>query len=274
MKRANTEYSNVSRTFALLIDESRQSTDSAIGALRAEADGKLLRASGLVGAAILASVALSLILARVFSTPLLELARLTDRVRRAGDYPGRAAKRSNDEVGELTTRVRDTGIGIPSAVQARLFQAFSQADTSTTRRFGGAGLGLAISRRLVELMGGRIGVESQVGRGSTFWFTLPLARADAAPVATSRSMDALRGLRALVIDDNQTNRRILREQLQSWCMQVDEAESGPAGLAQLRAAALVSAPYRVVLLDLQMPDMSGLDVATSSGPMRAWGPRR
>ena len=445
MKTANTQYASVSQTFALLIEESRRSTDAAIDTVQAEASQKLVRAVVIVSGAILASVVLSLVLARVFSRPLLDLARLTDRVRHEGDYTLRAEKRSADEVGDLAdgfnamlteiqardtelreartqaeagarakseflammsheirtpmngvlgmtgvlldtdlsaeqrefadavqssanallsilndildfskieagrldleivdfdprsalqevvellaeraqskgvellcavdpavpgalcgdpgrirqvltnlignaikftergevvasvnvaevradsldlrVEIRDTGIGIPADVQRRLFQAFSQADTSTTRRFGGTGLGLVICKRLVELMGGQIGVDSEAGSGSMFWFTVRLQPAEALPVLPVHSPDILHGLRALIIDDNRTNRRILREQLQSWSMLVDEAESGPAGLDRFRAAATAAAPYRVILLDMQMPEMSGLDVA-------------
>jgi signal transduction histidine kinase/DNA-binding response OmpR family regulator len=162
----------------------------------------------------------------------------------------------------LRIEVRDTGIGIPPEAQARLFQAFSQADGSTTRRFGGTGLGLAISRRLVDLMGGEIGVESEADRGSVFWFTVRFAKAaGAVKPAVSASPKALPRVRALVIDDNSTNRQILRVQLQTWGLRVDEAEGGPAGLTCLRAAAGSDDPYRVILLDMQMPGMSGLDVA-------------
>ncbi len=162
----------------------------------------------------------------------------------------------------LRIEVRDTGIGISPEAQARLFQAFSQADGSTTRRFGGTGLGLAICRRLVDLMGGEIGVESEAGRGSVFWFTVRFAKAaGAVKPAVSASPKALHRVRALIIDDNSTNRRILRVQLQTWGLRVDEAEGGPAGLTCLRAAAGSDDPYRVILLDMQMPGMSGLDVA-------------
>jgi len=162
----------------------------------------------------------------------------------------------------LRIEVRDTGIGIPPEARARLFQAFSQADGSTTRRFGGTGLGLAISRRLVDLMGGQIGVESEAGRGSIFWFTVRFTKAaGAVKPAVSASPKALHRMRALIIDDNSTNRQILRVQLQTWGLRVDEAEGGPAGLTCVRAAAGSDDPYRVILLDMQMPGMSGLDVA-------------
>ena len=162
----------------------------------------------------------------------------------------------------LRIEVRDTGIGIPPEARARLFQAFSQADGSTTRRFGGTGLGLAISRRLVDLMGGQIGVESEAGHGSIFWFTVRFAKAaGAVKPAVSASPKALHRMRALIIDDNSTNRQILRVQLQTWGLRVDEAEGGPAGLTCVRAAAGSDDPYRVILLDMQMPGMSGLDVA-------------
>ncbi len=444
----NAGYTDVSRTFTLLIKESHQATGAAIGAaMQLEAKQMLARVATVVGVAVLASIALSLLLARVLTRPLLDLVRLMDKVRRGADYTLRATKRSADEVGNLVdgfnamlseiqvrdaelrearaqaeagarakaeflavmsheirtpmngvigmtgllldtnltpeqreyaetvqhsgealltiindildfskieagrleleivnldvrstvqdivellaeraqskglellctvdpavpeavqgdpgrfrqvltnlignaikftergevvvsvqlvdeqadtvtlkAEVRDTGMGIPVEVQNRLFQAFSQADSSTTRRFGGTGLGLAICRRLVDLMGGQLGVVSTEGVGSTFWFTLRLARfAGATPAvapALAHSPEGLRGLRALVTDDNRTNRRFLRAQLQAWGMVVDEMEDGPGTLDRLRAA--TKTPYAVVLLDMQMPGMSGVDVA-------------
>lgn len=161
----------------------------------------------------------------------------------------------------LRVEVRDTGIGVSPEAQGRLFQAFSQADSSTTRRFGGTGLGLAICGKLVELMGGQLGMDSEVGRGSTFWFTVRLGRAEAVKSSVVPSPAQLRGLRALVIDDNATNRHILRAQLHTWGVEVDEADGGAAGLVSLRAPAGAGNSYDVIILDMQMPGMSGLDVA-------------
>ena len=123
--------------------------------------------------------------------------------------------------------VADTGVGIENHDRDRLFDAFSQADSSTTRKFGGTGLGLAISRQLVNAMGGTLGVDSEPGVGSTFWFELPLPLATDATIGQSRSAERLTGLRVLVVDDNQTNRLILGEQLGAWGMHVDVVENGP-----------------------------------------------
>jgi signal transduction histidine kinase/DNA-binding response OmpR family regulator len=446
MRLANADYDKASQAYASFIAESHRAMDTQIGAVQDEAQRSLVRGGLLVLATLLATVALSFWLARVLTKPLLDLARVMERVRQEGNYEIRAPRRSADEVGDmvdgfnamlsevqvrdtelrearaqaeagarakaeflammsheirtpmngvigmtgllrdtnlspeqgeyvdtvqssanalltilndildfskveagwldlesidfdlrsaiqdvvellaeraqskgvellstvdpsvpdavqgdpgrfrqiltnlignavkfteqgevvasarlveeqtnvlvLRIEVRDTGIGIPPEARARLFQAFSQADGSTTRRFGGTGLGLAISRRLVDLMGGQIDVESEAGRGSIFWFTVRFAKAaGAVKPAVAASPKALHRVRALVIDDNSTNRQILRVQLQTWGLRVDEAEGGPAGLTCLRAAAGSDDPYRVILLDMQMPGMSGLDVA-------------
>jgi signal transduction histidine kinase/CheY-like chemotaxis protein len=158
--------------------------------------------------------------------------------------------------------IKDTGIGIPPEVQDRLFQAFSQADSSTTRKFGGTGLGLAISKQLVAMMGGEIGVRSEPGMGSTFWFSarLPKQTGAAEPVHSIYHRD-LFDLRVLVVDDNATNRQILRHQLYAWKMQKGSAASGFEALELLRAAAREARPYELAILDMQMPEMDGMTLA-------------
>jgi len=158
----------------------------------------------------------------------------------------------------LRFEVADTGIGITAEAQTRLFQAFSQADSSTSRRYGGTGLGLSISKDLVALMDGRIGVESALGQGANFWFTLPLAPMDNdTPVPQAN----FSGKRALIVDDNATNRMILTHYLSNWGFTLSEADSGPAALVELEVAALRNEPYDLLLSDMQMPDMDGFALA-------------
>jgi signal transduction histidine kinase/DNA-binding response OmpR family regulator len=152
--------------------------------------------------------------------------------------------------------VRDTGVGITEETKDKLFQSFSQADSSTTRRYGGTGLGLVISKRLVNLMGGEIGVESTPGSGSTFWFTIPLQRAENVPSAAS--LENLVGKRVLVVDDNRTNRSILMKQLGNEGMNVTEAASGAEAIALLEYASGNGRPFDLGVLDLHMPAMNGL----------------
>jgi signal transduction histidine kinase/CheY-like chemotaxis protein/HPt (histidine-containing phosphotransfer) domain-containing protein len=157
--------------------------------------------------------------------------------------------------------VRDTGIGIPESARASLFEPFEQADASTTRRYGGSGLGLAICRQLVELMGGCIEVESEEGRGSRFFFTVVLERAQA-PLGEQAAPDAA-GMRVLVVDDNATNREILQHRLLSWGARSGTAGDGVAALRELERAAAAGTPYGLVLLDMHMPGMDGLELARS-----------
>lgn len=164
----------------------------------------------------------------------------------------------------LRFEIRDTGIGLTVEQQAALFRAFSQADASTTRRYGGTGLGLAIAKQLVELMGGAIGVESVAGTGSTFWFTSHFARGAASVEGPAKRTD-LHGLRVLIVDDNATNRNILRTQVASWGMENGTAPDGAEALALLRAAADREEPYDLAILDMQMPDMDGLALARAIG---------
>ena len=161
----------------------------------------------------------------------------------------------------LRFEIVDTGIGISPEAQARLFEAFVQADSSTTRQFGGTGLGLAICRQLVEKMGGRIGVESEAGKGSTFWFTVRLARAAGSRERAAERTPGLAGTRVLVVDDNAASRRILQRQLVSRGINVSAVPSGDEALARLREAAAGSAPFDVAILDQQMPGQDGLSLA-------------
>jgi len=158
--------------------------------------------------------------------------------------------------------VKDSGIGIPKERVARLFKSFSQVDASTTRKFGGTGLGLAISHRIVEMMGGQIGVESEEGKGSTFWIKVRFEkRTVPAPAKREIGVDP-RGLRALVVDDNSTNREILQAQLASWHLQTDIAAGAKEALEMLEAAAARQVPYRFAILDMRMPKTDGMELAT------------
>jgi signal transduction histidine kinase/CheY-like chemotaxis protein len=158
--------------------------------------------------------------------------------------------------------VRDTGVGIPLDRQKSVFEAFTQADGSVTRTYGGTGLGLTISSQLVQLMGGRLWVESEPGRGSTFHFTVnfALAHTPAAVAAVPVAVD-LQDLSALVVDDNATNRRILEEALLGWHMVPTQVESAPEALAVLHAAQESGKPFHLVLADVQMPGTDGFTLA-------------
>jgi signal transduction histidine kinase/CheY-like chemotaxis protein/HPt (histidine-containing phosphotransfer) domain-containing protein len=167
----------------------------------------------------------------------------------------------------LRVEVTDTGIGIPVERQNRLFQSFSQADASIARRFGGSGLGLAISKKLTELLGGRIGVISELGKGSQFWFEIPMipasagtSRHHAADGAYEAALSVIRGrgrpLRVLVAEDNSTNQIVARAALEKFGALADMAENGAQAVA-----AVERAPYDVILMDMQMPEMDGLEAA-------------
>jgi PAS domain S-box-containing protein len=157
---------------------------------------------------------------------------------------------------ELRFEVSDTGIGIAEQVRTRIFNAFTQADASTTRRFGGTGLGLAICRQLVELMGGRIGVESELGKGSTFWFTAKFTLPDEARVRPPQAV--LQGKKILAVDDNETNRQVLQRQIERAGARVCVARDGFHALELLLGATKSGHPFDLAILDLQMPLMDGL----------------
>ena len=168
---------------------------------------------------------------------------------------------------ELQFSVSDTGIGIPASKHAKVFESFTQADNSTTRKFGGTGLGLTIASQLVKLMNGRIWIESEAGRGSTFHFTVALETrpeaADESAVVPERDLTDLKGMRVLVVDDNAMNQRLLQEILTRWHMEPVLVDGGRAGLAAMNDAKQENRPFRLVLLDFQMPDMDGFAVAAA-----------
>jgi signal transduction histidine kinase/CheY-like chemotaxis protein len=175
-----------------------------------------------------------------------------------GEIVVSARIQQKDEEGQLIYfAVRDTGIGLTKEQMGRLFQAFEQADASTTRQHGGTGLGLAISKRLAQLMGGDVGVESDEGKGSTFWFTARLGNGAAARRHTTPP--DLRGRRVLIVDDNPQARAVLSSMLTSMTFEADEAPSGLEGIGMVRDAAAANKPYEIVFLDWQMPGIDGFE---------------
>lgn len=179
--------------------------------------------------------------------------------------PAVAKDALDEETIQLHFEVKDTGIGIPAEKFASIFQAFEQADASTTRKYGGTGLGLAISSRLVELMGGRIWVDSELGRGSTFHFTVNFRETTTLDAKHAPAPpELLHGLRVLVVDDNSTNRLILAEMLTSWGMTPVLVPSAREALDELHRQAAAETPFSLVLTDVNMPEQSGFDLVDAA----------
>lgn len=183
-----------------------------------------------------------------------EQGRILARVRVAGE---------DTQSVMLRFEVHDTGIGISREARARLFEAFSQADDSTTRRYGGTGLGLAISKQLVELMGGAIGVDNAPTRGSIFWFTVSFDKRRVDPDAPGHRQHTLEGLRVLVVDEQEETREDLAQQLRAWRASADGAASAAAGYERLLSAARSGRPYDAAVIDMEMTHTSGLALAAS-----------
>ncbi len=175
---------------------------------------------------------------------------------------------SGDSV-SLHFSVRDSGIGIPADHQEAIFESFRQADASTTKRFGGTGLGLTISSQLVQMMNGRIWVESEVDRGTTFHFTVCVDVHHQQCMPTD--LEALRGIPVLVVDDNHSSLRILEELLGSWGLLVTVVDNGPQAMTELKRAAAEAQPYKIVMIDVQMPEMDGFSLATCMNEELALG---
>ena len=157
----------------------------------------------------------------------------------------------------LKVEVKDTGIGIPKNRQSELFESFTQADASTTRQYGGTGLGLAISKQLIEMMGGDIGVESEEGKGSTFWFTLDLLQQTSKPEIFQKEFDDLKDKKILIVDDNSTNRQWVSVLLKKWGCSYSEAANAKTAFKKLLRAQKYNNPFHIMLVDMQMPGING-----------------
>jgi PAS domain S-box-containing protein len=159
---------------------------------------------------------------------------------------------------EIRFEIRDTGIGIPKQKQAELFRPFTQADTSTTRKFGGTGLGLSISKRLVDLMKGKIGLESDEAKGSLFWFTVVLQKQKSSQLAGKNPEYSITGIKILGVDDNATNRKLLDQILRSWKCRIEVTESAAGALSCLHSAVAAGDPFQIAIIDMLMPDVDGM----------------
>jgi PAS domain S-box-containing protein len=246
----------------------RSCVESAFELVAASASGKGLDLASLFDEALPSAIVGDAARLRQVLVNLLNNAvKFTDAGEVVLSVDGRALESGEEEVGRrhrLHFAVRDTGIGIPTDRQSRLFESFSQVDASTTRRYGGTGLGLAISKRLCELMGGTIWVESQVGNGSTFHFTVQAEQAPGLAPADRQGAPQLHGRRLLIVVDNATNRRILVRHAESWGMLARDTASPAQALEWIRRGD----PFDLAILDMQMPEMDGIRLAEEIGRYR------
>jgi PAS domain S-box-containing protein len=247
----------------------RSCVESALELVAASASGKGLELAYLVDQGLPSAVVGDATRLRQILINLLNNAiKFTDTGEVVLSVDGKALESGEEEVGRwhrLHFAVRDSGIGIPKDRQSHLFESFSQVDASTTRRYGGTGLGLAISKRLCELMGGTIWVESQVGKGSTFHFTIQAEQAPGlAPADRQGPPPQLHGRRVLIVDDNATNRHILVRQAEAWGMLARDTASPAQALEWIRRGD----PFDLAILDMQMPEMDGVGLAEEIGRYR------
>jgi signal transduction histidine kinase/CheY-like chemotaxis protein len=203
---------------------------------------------------------------------LLNLTANAVKFTEAGEVVVRVDADASTDTGVIARfEISHTGIGIKPEVAPPLFNAFTQADSSTTRRYGGTGLGLAICRQLVTAMGGNIGLDSTPGRGSRFWFTVPLALGREPERAHGHGR-GLVGVRVLVVDDNATNRLVLSEQLEAWGVEAEAVSGGAEALERLVAAQAAGTPFSLAVLDQMMPEMDGVELARRIGRLRHVSP--
>ena len=196
-----------------------------------------------------------------FRQVLLNLGNNALKFTEKGEVVVRVSQESETQThAAIRVTVRDTGIGIAPERMGRLFKSFSQLDPSATRKYGGSGLGLVISRQLVNLMGGEIAVDSMPNMGSTFWFTATFEKRGSAPVA---SKGELQGMRVLAVDDNVTHCEIICEQLNHWKFAAEYAPNGAEALEKMRAAEAAGAPFSVAIVDMMMPGMSGVELGAA-----------
>ena len=247
----------------------RSCVESALELVAASASGKGLELAYLVDQGLPSAIVGDATRLRQILINLLNNAiKFTDTGEVVLSVDGKALASGEEQVGRwhrLHFAVRDSGIGIPKDRQSRLFESFSQVDASTTRRYGGTGLGLAISKRLCELMDGTIWVESQVGKGSTFHFTIHAEQAPGpAPADQQGPPPQLHGRRVLIVDDNATNRHILVRQAEAWGMLARDTASPAQALEWIR----LGDPFDLAILDMQMPEMDGVGLAEEIGRYR------